>query len=432
MGLTCYLLFGSNNLLTRANTQEQERRSTSHAKATTLPFPLQGWIFRAWGLERWDFPSLAFSLLPFLVCLTVLGSQPAGRTYGPSHWFATYEHGFLRRALVGEIFSGMGFLSWHSIHLMNAAVVVMACLLTGLAFRRILFGRPAERRFAAFLLAAPAFLPHMAYMDGELDNFLYLAILVGAFALMRLGNLHGLFIATGCTVLGLLMHEAFALMFYPLVLVLAADLVHRGKLKSGWVAAHVVVVFAVFVSVVHFGKLSGTPAEWIVAAQRRTDMRVDGTVFLVLQCSLREQLSFVRHLYTPQVIGSILLTLALSVPYGIVLWRLVRTACILREYSAAHTRLVLLIFAAPLALSLLGHDVMRWVSALCINVSLYLLLVYHATPRGERSGRDLHKALTGWTGVPAYAATLLYLLALGPWGIAGNRLLSNAGKLLGR
>jgi len=418
-------------LSTRATVQEKDTGYVLDVESTQqLAAP---WVWFQGRLQDWDFAGLGFSLLPFFLCLTFLGNNIAARTYGPSHWFATYEHGFLRRALVGEVLSRFGYLSSRLILGIELSIFILACSLTALAFRRILFGSLAERRLAAFLLAAPAFLPHMAFMDGELDNFLYLAILVGAFALIRLGNLLGLAIATVTTVVGLLIHEAFALMFYPLILVLCADLVHRRRLGFQWVAAHFALVLSVFLAIIHFGRLPGDPGQWISAAQQRTDMRIDGTVFLVLECSLREQLNFVRHLYTPKVVGSILLTLALSIPYGIVLWRLVRTACIFRRYSIAHTRLLLVIFAAPLGLSLLGHDVMRWLSAMCINVSLYLLLIYRTTPPVDTSDTpDLHKALTAWTGLPVYAATLLYVLALGPWGIAGNRLLSNIGSLLNR
>ena len=413
-------------------------RATLHHKDTSYALDVEKTHHSAipWKLGRLqdlDFAAIGFSLLPFFLCLTFLGSNITGRTYGPSHWFATYQHGFLRRALVGELLSRIGFLSSRLILEIELATFTLACTLTILAFRRVLFGTLAERRLAAFLLAAPAFLPHMAFMDGELDNFLYLAILVGAFALIRYENLLGLTIATATTIVGLLIHEAFGLMFYPLILVLAADLVHRRRLRVHWVAAHFTLVVAVFFAIIHFGKLTGDSAQWINSAQQRTDMRVDGTVFLVLECSLREQLNFVRHLYTPKVVGSILLTLALSIPYGVVLWRLVRTVCVYRRYSLAHSRCLLVVFAAPLALSFLGHDVMRWLSAMCINVSLYLLLIYRTTPRTAAPGTpDLHKALTAWTGLPVYAATLLYVLALGPWGIAGNRLLSNIGSLLGR
>ena len=389
------------------------------------------WKWFRGRLQNWDFGELAFSLLPFFLCLTFLASNPSGRTYGPSHWFATYRHGFLRRALVGEVLSRVGFLSSRLILEIELCTFTLACLITAFAFRRILFGGMAERRFAAFLLAAPAFLPHMAFMAGELDNFMYLTIFVGAFALVRFGNMLGLAIATVASVVGLLIHEGFALMFYPLILALAADLVHRGWLRWRWVAVHFAIVVTAFLAIVHFGKLPGEANEWIAAAQQRTDMHVDGTVFLVLKLTLREQLDFVRHLYTPHVVGSILLTLALSIPYGVVLWRLVRTACIYRRYSLTHSRLLLMLFAAPLCLSLLGHDVLRWLSAVCINVSLYLLLMYRTTRRVDSPEiPNLHKALTAWTALPVYAATLLYILALGPWGIAGNRLLSNIGSLL--
>jgi hypothetical protein len=418
-------------LSTRATVHQKDISYALDVESTQLSAAPSRWL--KGRLQDWDFAALGFSLLPFFLCLTFLGSSIAGRTYGPSHWFANYQHGFVRRALIGELLSPIGFLSSRLILGIELAIFTLACTLTALAFRRILFGALAERRLAAFLLAAPAFLPHMAFMDGELDNFLYLAILIGAFALIRLGNLFGLAIATATTIVGLLIHEAFALMFYPLILVLAADLVHRRRLHMQSVAAHLALVLAVFLAIIHFGKLPGDPAQWITAAQQRTDMRVDGTVFLVLECSLREQLNFVRHLYTPKVVGSILLTLALSIPYAVVLWRLVRTACIYRGYSLAHSRCLLLVFAAPLALSFLGHDVMRWLSAMCINVSLYLLLIYRTTPRVDAQNTpDLHKALTAWTGLPVYAATLLYVLALGPWGIAGNRLLSNIGSLFSR
>jgi hypothetical protein len=371
---------------------------------------------------------VAFSLLPILASLTLLGIQPGNRTYGPSHWFVTYEHGFLRRALIGQLFSHVHFLSMHAIVAIEACVFFLALLLTVLVFRPLLWGSPAERRFAAFLLAAPAFLPHMAYMDGEVDNFLYIALLLGAFALVRFGNVLGLIIATLWTIAGLLIHEAFVLMFYPLILVLALDLVHRRRIRLGWVIAHFAIVAAAFVSIIHFGKLSGSPAEWIANAQQRTDMRIDKIVFQVLDSSFAQQLRFVLHLYRPKLIATVLVTLALAIPYGTVLWNWLSAAFAAREYSRMQTRWMLLILAAPLSLSLVGHDVMRWVSALCINVSLYLLFLYGA----DRDATHLRSALTAWTQGPAFAATLVYLLAVGPWGFSGNLLLANLAHLFTR
>jgi hypothetical protein len=379
------------------------------------------------AFPRQNYAALGYSALPFLAGIAYLGASSGTRTYGPTHWFANYSHGFTRRALVGEAFSHVAYLSERTIHRLEVALFALICIITALAFRKILFGSIPERRFAAFLLAAPAFLPHMGYMDGELDSFLYIALLLGALALMRLPKLAGLAVATAFSIVGLLMHEGFALMFYPLILVLALDLVHSRQLKAGWVAAHLAVVVACFVAIVHFGALPGTPEQWIAEAQQRTDMPIEGTVFLVLHFTLKQQLEFVRHLYSARVVGSILMTLVICIPYFFILRRLLSKTFDARGYSAGHRLLVVLLFACPLALTVLGHDVMRWISALCINVSLYLLLVYRSMPQEKGS----QSVLTGWTAAPAYAATLLYLLALGPFGIAGNRFVSNLGSLLG-
>ena len=73
----------------------------------------------------------------------------------------------------------------------------------------------------------------------------------------------------------------------------------------------------------------------------------------------------------------------------------------------------------------LGHDGMRWVSAICVNLSLFLLYLYSTAP--EPADR---RALTTWTATPLYPAMLGYTLALGAYGIASTRLVTNIGNLL--
>ncbi|MBV8629305.1 MAG: hypothetical protein JOZ83_00160, partial [Silvibacterium sp.] len=130
----------------RTIVQEEEISYVSALEATHLPVaPFRRFQARR---EAWDFAGLGLSLLPFFVCITLIGSGAPGRTYGPSHWFATYGHGFLRRALVGNVLSRVGFLSSRLILGIQLATVTLACLLTALAFRRIVFGGLAERRLA--------------------------------------------------------------------------------------------------------------------------------------------------------------------------------------------------------------------------------------------------------------------------------------------
>ena len=377
--------------------------------------------------QRWNFAALGYTFLPVLLALRYIDSPLDPRTYGPSHWFLNYHHGFVRRALVGQLFTHFAFLSWRKIFLIEAAVLACCITLTYLVFRSVLFGTLNERRFAAFLLAAPAFLPHMSYMAGEMDNFLYLSLLLAAWPLTRLSNYLGLVIATVFTCISLAMHEGFILMFYPLILALLIELLHRRVLKPLWVGLHGATVAVCFFCILKFGKLAASQSQSFAEAQRRTDMPIESTVFLAVHNSLTEQVHFALGHYSYLLLRGIAFTLLLCIPYGLVLWRLLSGNLKSRGYSSFLRRGVWLLFFMPLLLIPLGHDAMRWTAALCINISLYVLFLYQMDSRSGRK-EEAFSALATWNANPAIAATLVYLVALGPWGLAGNHFFLNLGK----
>jgi hypothetical protein len=104
---------------------------------------------------------------------------------------------------------------------------------------------------------------------------------------------------------------------------------------------------------------------------------------------------------------------------------LTRGALAARGYTDRSRWSLLLLLCAPMLLLPLGHDVMRWVSAICINVSLFLLYLYSTA-----SESDERRQLTDWTTTPLYPAMLGYTLVLGAYGIASTRLITNIGNLL--
>lgn len=377
--------------------------------------------------RSWNFAALGYTLLPILLVLRYIDAPLDPRTYGPSHWFLNYHYGFLRRALVGQFFAHFTFLSWRNIFRIEVLVIAVAVAFTYVVFKSMLFGTLNERRFAAFLLAAPAFLPHMSYMAGEMDNFLYISLLLGAWALTRLPSYFGLLVATLFTCIGLAIHEGFLLMFYPLILALLVELVRRRALKPLWVGLHCFVVAAAFVSILRFGKLTVPQSELINEAQRRTDMPIESVVYLALHNSLSEQIHFAIGHYSYLLLRGIAFTLLLCIPYGLVLWQLLSSNVRSRGYSLVARRGVLLIFLVPLLLIPLGHDAMRWTAALCINVSLYALFMYQMDCRCDRIA-EAAAALKRWNANPAVGATFVYLVALGPWGLAGYHFFSNLGK----
>ncbi len=379
---------------------------------------------------RWSFPALCYALLPLLLVIRHVNAPPDKRTYGPSHWFLDYHHGFMRRALVGQLLSHIHFISWHQIFLIEAVVLACGVALTYLVFRSILFGTLEERLLGAFLLAAPAFLPHMAAMGGELDNILYVVVLLAAYTLIQLQNSAGLVLATLLVVVALAIHEAFLLMFYPLLLVLLLHLLHRRKISALGFSLHLAVIGACFLAILFHGRYHGPQAEWVAHAQQRTDMPIETAVMIPLNNTLREQVLFVRERYTHSLVGRVILSLLLSIPYGVALWRLLSGTLQRQRYTVTIRRLIIASFFIPLLLIPLGHDIMRWMAALCINISLYILLLHQESQRPTEPGNEAKTALRSWARSPTITATFLYLLALGPWSLAGTHLFSNLHTLV--
>jgi hypothetical protein len=300
----------------------------------------------------------------------------------------------------------------------------MLVAVTYLVFRRTLFGSVQERALAAFLLAGPALLPHFAYLSGDLDSLLYCCAVLAVAVFLKIPGTLATFCAIVLSIVALLIHEAFLLLFYPLLLAIMVDLCQRHRLRAGIVLAQLAVVAVAMLAILHYGKWSVPHPAYMAAAQQRTDMPLEGTVFLVLSNTLHQQLRFVAALYDKRLIAGVLLSCLISLPYFAVLVWLLRGALARRGYTSKSRWAMLLLLCAPLLLLPLGHDVMRWVAAACGNISLFLLYLYRSGTAAERL------ALTGWTATPLYGALLAYALALGPFGIASNRLVTNIGNLL--
>jgi hypothetical protein len=374
------------------------------------------------ALERWAGRSL--TALPVAASLLWLGGT-FHRTYGPTHYFLNYQHGFLKRALLGELLLPLHFISLRTILAIELAIFAAVVAVTYIVFRRTLFGTLEERALAAFLLAAPAFLPHFAYLSGDLDSVLYLCAVLAVGAFLTMPAMVAAACAIALSIAALLIHEAFVLLFYPVLVAIMIDVWRRHRLRTGVVITQLALIGIIFLAILHFGKWSVPHPEYLAAAQQRTDMPLEGTVFLVLSNTLQQQLCFVTVLYTKQLIAGVLLSCLVSLPYfGILVW-LLQSALAVRGYAKKTRWGLLLLLCAPLLLLPLGHDVMRWISAICINVSLFLLYLYSTGPDpAER------RACTTWTATPLYPAMLGYTLALGAYGIASTRLITNLGNLL--
>lgn len=375
------------------------------------------------ALERWT--GCLLTALPVLVSLLWLGGM-FRRTYGPTHYFLNYQHGFVKRGLIGEVLSHMALLGLRQIFRIEMAIFAAVVLVTYAAFRRVLFGSIEQRALAALLLCGPALLPHFAYLSGDLDSVLYLLTVLAVWSLLELPAVAGFAASLVLTLIALLAHEADVLLFYPAILMLLFTRVRQ--IRPAVVIAHIAIVGLAFLAIVHFGAWTAPHPEYLAAAQQRTDMPLEGTVFLVLSSTLSQQLHFVAKLYTPRLIAGILITCVLSLPYFALLGWLLNRGLRRLRLELRLRRIVLIILFAPLLLLPLGHDAMRWIAGIAVNATLVVLAIESTSSRDTTTSDDT--SLTRSTGSLGYAAMLGYVIALGAYGIASCRLATNIGNLL--
>jgi hypothetical protein len=352
--------------------------------------------------------------------------------YGFALYFLNYRHGFVKRGLEGELLSGFAFLSRGSLLSIEYGYLALAFALTYVVFGGMLFGAESERRLAVALLSAPALLPHLGFMFEQPDVTLYI-LLLGCFALFV--RTRPWVAAAGSCVLcciALMAHEAFSLMFYPLIAAILLDLCERRRLPWAAGVVHVLLVGAAFAAVMHWGGLKISPDAMLHEAQARTNVGVERQVYDVMASNLAQQRALVRELYSPVVLRILALTLILSVPYFVLLGRLLDGTMRRLGFGLLRRVRTGMLFALPLLLCMLGHDTTRWIGAACINATLFLLYLYISQARDSPAG-PARRFLDEWACGATYVPWLVYLIAVGPYGATGLRTAEQlAGTWFGR
>jgi len=365
--------------------------------------------------QRWRGESV-LSWAPLL--LGAINSYgPISFNYGFALYFLTYQHGFVKRGLVGEMLSPLHWLPRTRLITIEYLFLAAAFGLTYVVFRALLFGDAAERRFSAALLGAPALLPHIGYLFAQPDVTLYLLLLVCVWLFVRARPVVATAASWAICCVALLEHEAFSLMFYPLVAAILLHLVLRRRLHWGFAAGHVVLFATAFLVVMHWGALKVSPDTILAEAQARTDVRIQRQVFDVMASTFAQQEALVRRMYTPGVLRILVASVLLTAPY---LWLLGRL--VLQTLEAANARrlqlgLTLGMFASPLLLFALGHDTTRWIGAMCIDATLFLFFVYLTEPDGSAA----RTTLRNWANGRSFVPWLIYLVGIGPYGATGLR-----------
>jgi hypothetical protein len=168
-------------------------------------------------LLKWRVPAALF----LVVGLAALRSERRVGPFHLTHWTFTYEHGFIKRGLVGEIVGRI--VGPPSTALLAGLSFAFTVVVAALLFRLFLEPARREARFGTWLFALIAgthsgTISNLVLDAGRFDQ-IGLLILLGCLAVIRRGTptMRWVLVPAACVV-GLLVHEAFLFLSLPLIL----------------------------------------------------------------------------------------------------------------------------------------------------------------------------------------------------------------------
>jgi hypothetical protein len=383
-------------------------------------------MHRLGQLNRGHVPLSAFGALTLAAGIAGSLSLSDNReliTWSFTHWAFSYDHGFVKRGLVGELLSQVIepqslFRTVWVASLMIAVATATALLYVFVRpFRR--FRHPGLLAFAVVTVTHFGTLQHFFYDLGRFDNLgLFLALLCLA-CIDRCGRgVSSVVIVTACAI-GIVIHEAFVVVSLPMVL---AYWWYRDAGPGGISYRHAAVALALVV-VALLMVSRGSPG--LAQADYVRELRAEhgdwinpGSVSVLYGGVETESNRAIRNLLTPRRIIQHVVLAAFLFPSLL----LVVLAC--RGGSGAgvppprlDVRGVLTVVAccSPLALYVVGVDFARWWALALTNVFVMLacLAVSSETWR-ERVG----DAFSRHAGL-VWSAVALNLIA-GPLGVASS------------
>jgi hypothetical protein len=343
--------------------------------------------------------------------------------YGFALYFLNYRHGFVKRGLIGTLVEPIPYFTRGGLIALQLAFIFAAFGLTYFLLRRLLFGSAQDRALAATLFAAPAMLPHIGALFAQPDVTLFVLLLITLTAFLNLHAAAAASVSTLLAILGLLCHEGFSLAYYPLIAAILLDLCRHKRLRWSLALLQVLFVLLAFLAILHYGRLKVSPDFLLKEATHRTSVPLQRQLFDIMASGYAQQRALVAHFYRyrdMQILYA--LTALLSVPYFALLVALLRRAGSSRGDTRFDTALRLLLFALPLTLCYLGHDVARWIAACAVDATLFICYLALADARA----RD---ALRAWASGPRPFLWLAWFLITGPYGATGIRLGENLSVL---
>jgi hypothetical protein len=338
----------------------------------------------------------------------------------PSTWAATqsmvnYSHGLVKRGLFGATFGNWFHLEHYTRFSVSAYLVIfifmaLLCLLTvrSRVFSKVGDGEVVAVFFASFTVT------FIAHLVGYLD--ISLGLITVGLLLIKDVRLRLLFAFPLCLA-GLLLHESFFLIFFPVVLfsfvVDAMVLNDASKRTWIWALSVLLLLFSVAVTM-RLAMAHPMTAETASVLRRELTHRADFTVrydfFNVIQRSTADNIDMTiaeareKHSF----FAFFVLKLCLFLPTIFLIYSCISRT--IRQIEDARARRWLSIAAflaaiSPISMQILGVDTARWDAMIGLDVFLVFLVLCRTlpvtaipVPQGFRNAAVLAIALSMITG----------------------------------
>ena len=369
-----------------------------------------------------DDRSWARPVFILLLALAVLKGLRMPSRWAITQYLFTYEHGFIRRGLWGELLHRV-FGTWAYHYFFLAAIgLALLALIIGVIFRASRRLDGAEGTAVLLAIGASPAISFVTHLAGYLDHLVYLAVL-GVFALRRRPALQAMAAAV-VAVLTPLIHEAAIFWIGPLLalaLLRGRDGDRQAETARGLlvVAAAILVVFALSTSVVSItGGASPALANTIrVEGTGHLDVRPRQDAFGVLSTASDPAAEMHSRWASMETLLDLFWSVLIFAPGTVFLaWLAIRGA---RGRSgdvlASRTTVALIVAAilSPLVLHAVGWDLHRWNALSAFNAVLAALIVF-GTSTAARGSMLLRPTLLAVT------------LSVAIWGTAADLILFDA------
>ena len=315
-----------------------------------------------------------------VVTLRWLGSVS---TWHMTHWSFTYEHGFIKRGLVGDITSRLfGAATPQIIYRSVLAIfillmIALTCWVTKPAWNS---NRAGAWLFAILAVTSPATIPHLEYDFGRFDQINLLILLTCLFILSKPSKLLRYSLIPPLCAIALLIHEAFFLMFAPLII---AAWTYEEAFQRVWPKLFILtILFLLVLTLDRYGIMHTiSEKDYMAELQQRHSFRIHPDSIHVLYRTIKENISFnvdeLRKYALPNTTHHIVFVLTL-LPTLALFYRITVALCCYGRTVENVGRLSLILAAlSPLSLCALASDFFRfWAIAL---TNLFVIYAYLAT-----------------------------------------------------